>query len=100
MGIATRCFDVGMVQRFLYQFQIASLPQQFAGEVMTEIVEAEIGHASFGAHPAPSCLHTCQCHRVALPTNAVLALPCPLRNISKDIFGMMSLQREKDLANS
>ena len=54
--IARRGFQISVVECALYQFKVASFAQQFGREIVTEVVEAEAGHAGTLAQSPPGDL--------------------------------------------
>ncbi|HEY2529915.1 MAG TPA: hypothetical protein VGJ20_18590 [Xanthobacteraceae bacterium] len=76
VGLAHRR-DIGVVEQFGSQLQIAGIAQNLGSEIMVQIVEAEAGRADkpgAGAHVIPDAANAVLGHRVVLALNVAIGL--------------------------
>ncbi len=97
MRIAQRALDIGVVERALHQLDVAGRAQELGSEIMSVVVKPESDHARFLAQQAPISLHPGIGQRVALTPHP--AIPCPLRDVGEDEFGMVPLQWPDNFAD-
>src|SRR5262249_32843243 len=75
VGVARRRRDRGVIERALYQFQVAGLAQKLGAEVMTEVMKAEVRDTRALAQITPMTLQSVIRDRIALAAHAIASRP-------------------------
>src|SRR5215831_20238407 len=94
MRVAQRRFNVGMIERPLYQLDVAGLAQKLGAEIMPVVVKSKSDDARLPAQVLPIGLHEFIGQRATLALHPASAgVP---RDEGEDVLGMVTLQRPEN----